>query len=90
MNLSFSYNVIWTYVCSYQADIETIIDSAQHEQNLENQLNDIKEEWTEQVLCVCVCVRVSECVCVCVCVCVSACVYLCLHVCVVCVCVCVA
>ena len=34
---------------SHQTDIEAIIESAQHEQNLENQLNDIKEEWTEQV-----------------------------------------
>ena len=44
------------FAISYQSDVEAIIDSACQEQELEVQLNDIEEEWSEQV-CVCVCVR---------------------------------
>ena len=63
---------------SYQSDVEAIIDSACQEQELEVQLNDIEEEWSEQV-CVCVraCVRV-----------VRASVHVCVHACVVLLCVC--
>ena len=47
------------FTISYQSDVEAIIDSACQEQELEVQLNDIEEEWSEQVcVCVCACVRV--------------------------------
>jgi energy-coupling factor transporter ATP-binding protein EcfA2 len=43
-------HLVASKLLDHQTDIEAIIESAQHEQNLENQLNDIKEEWTEQLL----------------------------------------
>ena len=66
------------FTISYQSDVEVIIDSACQEQELEVQLNDIEEEWSEQV-CVCMraCVRV-----------VRANVHVCVHACVVLLCVC--
>ena len=45
------------YNVRYKSDVEAIIDSACQEQQLEIQLNDIEEEWSEQV-----CVRVHACV----------------------------
>ena len=57
-------SVALLYVClyllitiSYKSEVEAIIDSACQEQHLEVQLNDIEEEWSEQVgVRVCACV----------------------------------